>query len=180
MGRKGFTCVNDGTYASDFRDGEIRLTLLRSPVYSAHRFFERTYLPQDRFSPRIDQGEHVYRFWFSGGDFQSRWERVSREAQVHNERPMALAYFPPGEDRDVLPLAILHDHAVQMTAFKRSESGDSYVIRLFEPTGEDRVAELELPSAGLKESIPMRGYEIKTLRFDIKEGTLNESGLMEL
>lgn len=34
------TCVNDGTYESDFVDGELPLSLLRSPGYSGHPIAE--------------------------------------------------------------------------------------------------------------------------------------------
>ena len=54
------TCINDGSYGSDFPHNEIRLTLLRSPAYSAHPFGNRKTLPQDRYMPRIDQGTAIH------------------------------------------------------------------------------------------------------------------------
>jgi alpha-mannosidase len=46
--------VNDGIYGSDCCDGEVKLSLLRSPGYCAHPINDREIMPQDRFSPRID------------------------------------------------------------------------------------------------------------------------------
>ncbi|MEL1784046.1 hypothetical protein, partial [Acinetobacter baumannii] len=35
-GRRMLTCINDGIYGCDYLDGELRLSLLRSPGYCAH------------------------------------------------------------------------------------------------------------------------------------------------
>ena len=74
------TCLNAGSYASDYCDGELRLTLLRSPAYSGHPINDRPVVPQDRFLPRIDQGERLFRFRFQGGPADSRLSAVDREA----------------------------------------------------------------------------------------------------
>ncbi len=74
----GLTCINDGAYGSDFCDGELRLSLLRSPGYAAHPILDRPIMPQDRFSPRIDQGERSFMFWMNAGPGQERRERVER------------------------------------------------------------------------------------------------------
>ncbi len=61
------TCINDGSYGSDFAAGELRLSLLRSPAYSADPAAVGPLIPQDRYVARQDQGERVFRFWFDGG-----------------------------------------------------------------------------------------------------------------
>ncbi len=61
-GGQSLSCINNGTYGSDFRDGVLRLSLLRSAGYAGHPIFDRPIMPQDRFSPRIDQGERCFTF----------------------------------------------------------------------------------------------------------------------
>ena len=64
---RGFalTCINDGIYGSDYSENGLRLTLLRSPAYSAYPDKNGIVnLPPDRFTPRIDQGQRFFRFWF--------------------------------------------------------------------------------------------------------------------
>ncbi len=56
------TIINDGIYGSDFVDGEVRLSLLRSPAHAADPDGPALPPAQDRAIPRIDQGEHVFRF----------------------------------------------------------------------------------------------------------------------
>ena len=46
-GDNAVTCIDDGVYGSDFADGELRLTLLRSAAYSGHPFFDRPIVPQE-------------------------------------------------------------------------------------------------------------------------------------
>ena len=56
------SCINDGVYGSSCDQGEIRMSLMRSPAYSAHPINDRDVLPQDRYIPRIDQGERLFTF----------------------------------------------------------------------------------------------------------------------
>ncbi|HHY48743.1 MAG TPA: alpha-mannosidase, partial [Alphaproteobacteria bacterium] len=114
--RLGLTVINDGTYGSDFCDGELRLTLLRSPGYAAHPILDRPIMPQDRFSPRIDQGERQFTFWLNAGPGRERRQRVDREALAHNERPVALSFFPSGAGIPAQASVRLSDGVVQMAA----------------------------------------------------------------
>lgn len=187
------TCINDGIYGSSMEKGEMRLTLLRSPGYSAlpGGSMPNT-MPQDRFSDRIDQGERRYRFWFDGGSMSEQLEKIDREALALNEKPYALSYFPSGQGDEVLPFVRLRDQAVQITAIKPLQSSSSersegvpsergrFVIRLFEPTGEDRKTILELPLLQIKQEVAFSPFEIKTLCLDVEKKQLKEIPLMEM
>ena len=104
---------------------------------------------------------------------------MDREALAKNERPYALAYWPPGSGE--LPAAgpVLSDGVVQITTFKRAEGGDDLVVRLFEPTGRGRKTTLSIESAGLKTAVKMGAFEIKTLRVNRRSGRVREVGLLE-
>jgi len=173
------TVVNDGVYGSDFRDGELRLSLLRSPAYAADTWENKLAVARDRFVPRQDQGERLFRFWVHGGPLEERMERIGREAQVRNERPYALAYGPPGTGRKPKPALVLDGLAVECSALKRSEDGRDVVVRLFEPTGRDRAVTLRLPVFGVKKKIRMRGFEVRTFRFDRRSKRFVETDLLE-
>jgi alpha-mannosidase len=179
-GPRAVSIINDSTYGCDFKTGELRLSLLRAPAHAGHpTFTQRPLVQQDRFVPRIDQGEHVFRFWLNGGSESERLTAVDREALAHNERPFALAYWPPGGGE--LPKAgpALSDGAVQITAFKRCEDGDDLILRLFEPTGRARKTTLSLESCGLQAEVQMDPFEIKTLRIDRRSGRFREVDLLE-
>lgn len=178
-GGTAFTVVNDGTYGCDFADGELRLSLLRSPGYSAHPDGEGLHLPPDRFSPRSDQGPHIFRFWLNGGPATDRLAAIDREALAHNEPPMVLSFFPSGEGAPTLPFVTLSDEAIQVTAIKKAEAGDDLVIRLFEPTGQARTATLSLPFAGLAREVRLGPFEIQTHRVNWHAGEWALTDLME-
>jgi alpha-mannosidase len=173
------TVINEGSYGSDFCDGELRLSLLRSPAHSADPSAGRPIISQDRFVPRIDQGERLFRFWVKGGKKQERLAAVDREALAHNEKHFALSFFPSGTGRKPKPACVLSDDAIQVAAFKKAEDGPDLIIRLFEPTGKKRTAVLSLPFVPARTKVQLRPFEIRTLRFDPKTHEFQEVDLLE-
>ncbi|TNJ63133.1 alpha-mannosidase [Paenibacillus hemerocallicola] len=172
------TVINEGTYGSDYKYGEIRMSLLRSPAYSALPIGKRPLIVSDRFVPRSDQGERSFRFWLNAGSGVDRLPNIGREAQAKNEKPFALSFFPSGDGEELKPLLLVGDPAVLLTACKQAESGEGWIFRLFEPTGCSRAFEVELPAFGVKERIALQPFEIKTLKWSKKDG-LRETGLLE-
>jgi alpha-mannosidase len=99
-GREALTIINSGTYGSDFRDGEARMTLLRSPGYAAgcSDFSRRKPLvmEQDRCNEFMDQGIREFRFWLNAGPAADRLDRVETEALAHHEEPDGALLLPVG------------------------------------------------------------------------------------
>ncbi|MGB7295831.1 MAG: glycoside hydrolase family 38 C-terminal domain-containing protein [Candidatus Aminicenantales bacterium] len=173
------TVINDGVYGSDFLEGELRLSLLRSAAYAADPVPSGPIVAQDRYVPRIDQGERMFRFWINGGKRSSRLTAVDREALVRNEKPPLLAFFPAGGGKRPQPFIVLGDPAVEVAAVKKAEDGNDLIIRLFEPTGKNRETTLSLPWVGAKKTIRLRAFEIKTLAFNPRSGRFRELDLLE-
>jgi alpha-mannosidase len=173
------TVANDGVHGSDWSGGELRLSLLRSPAYAADTWEDRLAVARDRFIPRQDTGERVFRFWLNGGPLDGRMETIDREALARNEAPYVLAYFPPGGKKRALPGAVVEGRAVEVTAFKKSEDGDDIVVRLFEPTGKARTAVVKLPAFGASAKCRLKGFELRTLRFSRRTRTFAETDLLE-
>ena len=72
-GRHALTLINDGTYGFDVAGSALRPTLLRSPAYAGHPVDAVTpIVRQDRFEPRVDQGDHVFQFWLNAGPATER------------------------------------------------------------------------------------------------------------
>jgi alpha-mannosidase len=173
------TVINDGVYGADFDGRELRLSLLRAPAYAADPDAARTLLKTDRFVPRHDQGERLFRFWMSLGPDAERLERVEREALERNEPPFVLPFFPSGRGRRTRPLLVLDDPAVVLTALKKAESGRRIILRLFEPTGRARTVGLELPFARARTTVALGPFEIKTIAFDLGSRIFRETDLLE-
>lgn len=166
------TLINDGTYGSDCRNHVIRPTLLRGTGYTAHPILDRPIMPSDRFSPRIDQGERLFTFWLNAGSAQERLTLVDREAQALAEFPYALSFCPSGEGE--MPKVPFHmdDEAIIMTAFKKAEDGNGYIVRLFEPTGFVRTTRLYFQAQGSEQVLAFTPFEVKTLRLDPETMTM--------
>ncbi len=177
---QALSVINRETYGFDFWRGELRLSLLRSPAYAAAPSEKYVPLvPQDRFTPRIDQGERIFHFWFNAGPMQERTARISREAQVKNEMPPALCFFSGGGGRIPKSGISLSDEVVQVPAIKISEEGSRLIIRLFEPTGTRRSTTLFIPPLDLSYAVDMEGFEIKTLAVDLQTRKIRETDLLE-
>jgi alpha-mannosidase len=173
------TCINDGIYGSDYSDDQLRLTLLRSPAYSCGPVLDKPLIPHDRFTPRMEQGERIFRFWFNGGEYSKRSACIDREALIHNEKPMALSFFPGGSGDSAGQFVTLDDASIVITAIKKSEETNDIIIRLFEPTGHKRTAALSIVCLKLKISLSFTPFEIKTLRINPRSGKYYETDLME-
>ncbi|QGQ94579.1 alpha-mannosidase [Paenibacillus psychroresistens] len=173
------TCINDGVYGSDYADGEVRISLLRSAGYSGHPIGDRPIMGQDRYSSRIDQGERLYRFWFNAGKASERMDVIDREALSLNEKPFVLSFFPSGAGEAPENALTLSDSTVLLSTFKRAELSDDYIIRLFEPTGTARATTLTIPALGIKQNVELGKFEIKTLRLNTAAKSLVEAELME-
>ncbi len=174
------TIINNGTYGFDFSNGELRHSLLRSAAYAAHPVDgKKPIVPLDRFEPRIDQGERVFRFWINGGEAQERLSQVDREALIKNESPMALSWFPPGKGKKILPSVSVSGDAIQFTSIKMAEENNWLLIRLFEPTGGERKTDVSIPCLHLYFEVKLQGFEIKTMAVDLESKEIFEVDLME-
>ena len=186
-GKTALSVINDCTYGSDYDGNEYRITLLRSPGYSAGKSdfsVRKPYImEQDRFSPFIDQGEHDYTFVIGGGECGEIIKRTERESAAFSEEPMALSFFPTGCDKSfedtIKPFASLSDDVITLAVFKKAEKSDKSVIRLFNPTSEARSTTLTLPSIDFSSEFSLKPYEIKTVIIDIKTKQVDLSDLME-
>lgn len=186
-GETALSVINTCTHGSSYEKGELRITMLRSPGYSAGKsdFSVRKpfVMEQDRFSPFQDQGEHDYEFTVCASDEASRLAHVEREAAAIAEKPMALSFFPIGcpadRENSIPPFASLSDDAVTLSVFKKAEKSDESVLRLFNPTDETRTTELTLPAIGYQGTFTLGAYEIKTVKMDLATKSVRETDLME-
>lgn len=176
--RYALACLNDGTYGSDIRDGQMRLTLLRGPAYAGHPVADNPVLSPDRFIPRIDQGERVFHFWLFGGQVKKVLSQVGAAAQAVNEKPFALSFFPLGEGKKPKPLILLDNSAIELSAFKAAQKGADWVARLFNGTASTQQAQMTCPALGCRKSITFGPYEVKTFKIS-RSGAVQEVNLVE-
>jgi len=164
--RSGFALFNAGSYGISFDNNSNTLypTLLRSPSYCAHPIDDRVVMPQDRFCPYTDQGEHIFRFKFAAGTPQEIIETAPRKAQEFNEGVVALSFYPTGTGvKPAQGLRLAGSDAIQLTAFKKAEVGDGWIVRLFNCASVTN--HCILYGLGASINLSLKPYEILTLRF---------------
>lgn len=157
-GRVVAVCT-DSTYSVSARGGCMELTLLRSAVYTGHYISEdRKILPQDRYLPRQDMGEHRFRFLLAGGG-EEVLSRVHRSAQLFNEPPYELNVFPRGKGGVPSGAAEIEGEEIVLLAMKHSDSGGT-LFRL--ENGSAQPKEGVLRAGGKECRLQFAPFEIKT------------------
>jgi alpha-mannosidase len=153
--------------------------LLRGAAYSGLQEVKIPTVPQDRFTPRFDQGERTFHFWLNGGQRKTRLDLIDFEALALNEKPFALSFFPHGDGKKPLPGILLSDPRVTLGAFKRAEDGDGFVIRLYESCGEIRQVRIILPYYHAETEITLHPFEVATVRYSIAKKQFLPNTLLE-
>ena len=182
----GLALVNDGLYGADVVDGEMRLSLLRSPIYAFHD--PRKPDPAETYE-YIDQGEHVFRYrlvphagaWADAG--------IEREARSLNV-PVYFRYEMV-QDGDITSTASavgVEPDTVMLTTFKAAEPGlddgaedddDQVIVRIRETAGRETRARVDLHFAECDWQGTLAPFEVKTLRFDTLDKRAVEVKMLE-
>jgi alpha-mannosidase len=180
--RPALLCIDDGIYGSDFKFGELRLSLLRSAAYSAlGGVAGREPVAKHRHTHRIDQGSRRFSFKFVGGAAKTLLETADREALSFNEPPYILSFYPSGSGEAPESAVEIDDESIILSAFKRGEDGNCWILRLYNPTRANRTTGLKIPALCIDTEVAFTGYEVKTFRVagnDIVETNLLEDPLV--
>jgi alpha-mannosidase len=177
---RALTIANRTTYGFDHSEGELRLSLLRSPAYAGHPVDDLTpIVRQDRFTPRMDQGEHIFRFRLAAGNASARLQAADTESRLLNGGSVVLCCHPSGKGRKPASAVRISNSAIRLAALKLAETDDSLVIRLFETTGAHATAILEIPALNLSTPLEFSPFEIKTMLVNRVTKEIRETGLLE-
>ncbi len=174
---KAFGIINDCIYGSSCKNNTVRLTLLRSPAYSGHPIGDNPILIEDRYTPRIDQGERKFSFKVIFGDRKSLMKRVDRKALEFNEKPMVLTAYPSGEGEKPGKLLEISGKKISLQAFKKAEDGNGYIMRLYNGSLKKSKASVKSDVLGFEFDVDMGSTEIATYR--LAEGEITATDLIE-
>jgi alpha-mannosidase len=128
----GVTVANDSKYGVEVQDGVVRLTALRSP---------------DSPDPKADEGEHHFAFaimahsedWRSGAAQNGYAFNMPLIARVINQQTGNL---PPAHS-----FLSVEPSRVIVSALKKAEEDDAWILRIYESTGQPATATISLPFA---------------------------------
>lgn len=161
--RAGLSVLNNAKYGVDVSDGEIGLTVLRSPPYAWHT---PQPLPADDDYEVMDQGvqRFTYRLLPHAGDWRAAG--TVRAAAELDQPPTALLESchdgPLPQHRSFA--AVSGADNVVITVVKQAEDNpDTYVVRGYETAGATASATVDLPLLERTVTAEFDPYEIKTL-----------------
>ena len=149
----GLYVVNKGTYGGSFTGSSIKLSLLRTPMYAAHPIEQRQIAPHDRFIKHMDMGEREFSFRITTEP------EIAREAQIYNEAPQLLSFFPSGDGETKHSVVTVDDPKIILSSVKKEEKG--YKLTLFNASEEEKDVEVVLHVTQEKMSLHFGKYELK-------------------
>jgi alpha-mannosidase len=185
-----------GQHGFDMKNGELRLSVLRSSAYCHEQGFDLDPKPGTRTSGTCPQwkfadiGIHEFRFLVTAGTPASVRAIMPGLADHLAAPPAAYAHLPFDAEttRPRENLLTLKPASVRLLACKRSWDGEALIVRLQEAVGRKTKAELKVARPVLTFGDPCPGpvhvplsftpFEIKTVRIE-RDGTWAEAALIE-
>ncbi|KQX48647.1 alpha-mannosidase [Paenibacillus sp. Root444D2] len=128
----GLSLINDTKYAYDVLDNELRMTVVRSPIYADH-FGER-----DEQLEYMDQGvqEFIYLLSPHAGSWQD--SGVVRKAyELHTPLQQVWETYHEGHLPQVSEGIVISAENVVAVAFKPAEDGNGWILRCNETYGRE-------------------------------------------
>lgn len=177
-----------GLHGLDFKDGEVRLSVLRSAAYCHEKGFKLSQFPSPKF---MDQGVHEIRLLALADNTKWVKKQLPFLADWLSASPVVYAHLPIGGFRtkgkkiqmprhvtDMSSLLRLSPENVRLLACKRSQDGKALIIRIKECGGISSKASLRLDCPKILAEVELKPLEIKTLRIE-KNGLHQEVDLIE-
>lgn len=156
--------INNSMYAGSFNAGTMYLTLLRTPIYSAHPIEDRQIAPHDRFIKHIDMGERSFEFKITSS------EDYEKKALIFNEAPIVMSYFPHEEVYDNQPCCTIDNENIQLSLIKKSDK--RIILHLFNASFDEQSAVIK--SCFAKDTaFAFKPYELKLV--EVSDGCMREA-----
>ncbi|MCY9664294.1 glycosyl hydrolase-related protein [Paenibacillus alginolyticus] len=172
----GLALVNDSKYSFDVFENDVRMTVVRSPIFADH------FGVRDEWCEFMDQGVQEFNYGLvpHAGSWQDA--QVVKKAYELNVPPVSIVET---YHRGVLPQSFagirVSSEQIVVTAFKKAEDGQGYILRCYETSGKEASATIEIPMLERKWSARFGKCEIKTFRIPLSaEQEVQENNFIEL
>jgi len=141
---------------------EVRLTLLRSPYYG---YLTHEDAVEDADRPVSDQGLRRVRYRLVAGGSRTDLGLPEHGAALSQPLQMALEGSQPGPTTEPLSFFRCEPTTVHLTALKRAEDGEGFIVRLVETRGRQTTATVSGPAGCPSIHTTLRPFEIQTWRW---------------
>jgi alpha-mannosidase len=166
--------VNNGQHGLDFKDGEIRLSVLRSAAYCHERGFTLSEVPTRKF---MDHGVHDVRLLVTAGNPHEVLQSLSGLADWLNAPPVVYAHLPIG-NVERADLFEINARNIRVLTMKQSWDGKALIVRLQETSGVTTTTNVRFPGVKTVTTLTFNPFEIKTLRIE-RNGKIRPCQLIE-
>ena len=174
--RTALGVATNGQHGLDFKDGEVRLSVLRSAAYCHEQGFKLADYPSRKF---MDQGIHDIRLLVIVGNTDSIRLLLPALAEWLNAPPVAYAHLPAGSvAKEGVEILSVEPENIRLIACKQSWDGKALIIRLQESSGMATQAALEIKGVKTTIKLSLKPLEIKTLRVE-RSGKWKEVKIIE-
>ena len=164
---KALAVLNKGTYGGSVDGNIFNLSLLRTPVYSAHPIGSRPLADSDRSHDRIDIGERDFEFRLTADT-----SHLDKQAEIFNQPCIALSFFPSGLGEKENTKVEIDNPEIILSRYEKTDDGIK--IRLFNSSENSSSAKLTIRNTEF--GIDFGAYEVKT--FLCSNETLTETDMI--
>ncbi|MFZ0391302.1 MAG: glycoside hydrolase family 38 C-terminal domain-containing protein, partial [Calditrichia bacterium] len=163
--------VHTGMHGFDFKEGELRLSVLRSAAYCHEQGFKLDAYPARKF---MDQGEHEERLLLFSGSPAEVQRQICGYADWLTTPPFALAHLPMGVGEKTAAAELLRLKPQNIRLLACYPSGKNQLLfRLQETAGEKTASRIQLIHPAIEFELDFQPLEIKTLLLE-KSGNPQE------
>ena len=180
-GKHGFSLINNSKYGYDAKDNVLRMTLLRSPAAP---------------DPEADRGHQhfTYALYPHAGSWKEAMSVRHGYEYNYGLQAMQVPAHPGTGAAEHSFVSIKGDNVV-LTAVKKTEDGDGLIVRFYEWAGKDGSVVLTVPKGatgasvadmqevasgaslqaagnGSSFTVPIKPFEIQTVRIDYHPATM--------
>ncbi len=145
--------LNNGTYGGSFYQNKILISLLRTPVYAAHPIDKKQIVPHNRSLEHIDIGERRFSFRLSN------FEEIDRKAQVYNEAPSLLSFFPSGNGEKTDKAVEIENPNIILSSIRKEN--EKYLLTLFNSSAKAESTTIKLNALNKDLVVDLEKFELK-------------------
>lgn len=165
---RGIAVLNDCKYSFDAKDSMISLTALRSAIYADHYAGDN----RDEFCEYQDQGLNEFTYALTP---HISVASTQKKAEELNTKPFLVAetFHKGGLPTEFEGISVSKKNII-VTAVKKHEDSNAYVLRAYECEGKDTDCKITL--LGRTHKLSFKHDEVKTIIFgeDVRECNLLE------
>jgi len=146
--------------AADVSDSEIRLTLLRSPLFG---YMNSNGMNEEVDLPVNDQGLHNFEYRLFGGTRDLKLPEASDDLHIPHE--IVFEGSHKGSNKKPIQIVSCKPDTVHVTALKSAENGKGFIVRLYETRGKKSEAVINGPEGWISIKTSLKPFEIQTFRW---------------